>query len=349
MKKTLTLLLASLLVTSSFLASCGKKKNPSSSSSTTSQEITSNVTSQNPVTSSSSSIVPPQSYVEVGEHTLTWINGVGSSYQLVDGGVLPSKANTDDTISFKLALAYGVTVAPTVTINDEELAPIDNVYTFVVKGNTTIKTSNLDINYDEIVEYSSYYLCLGKESFAINEANRLIVDKYPVYSNEQYYIEDIDLEIGDTFKIVNNDDSSVLKNYEKIEGALPTGSLAEDGTFTCTEKGSYAIYIKVTGEETLIYVECYNEREIKITGVEANYTYYVWSWGGDKADTWLPGTLDGTTFTFTLPKRASGFLIAQFEQGLAIEDADWSVKIKQSEDIAPVRGVSSYPVTWKAA
>ena len=36
------------------------------------------------------------------------------------------------------------------------------------------------------------------------EENRFIVDKYPVYSNEQYYFEDIDLNIGDTFKVYDS-------------------------------------------------------------------------------------------------------------------------------------------------
>lgn len=347
MKKTITLLLASLVATTGILASCGKKKtDPSTSSSTSTNEVTSAVTSQT-ITSNPSTTIPPESFVEVGEYTITWINGIGSSYQLVDGGVLPGKANGNDKIEFKLALAYGFEVAPNVTANDVTLTPVDGVYSFVVTGNTTIKAADLDVNYDEVIEYSSYYLQLGSQEFVSKEENRFIVDKYPVYSNEQYYFEDIDLNIGDTFKIYDGENSTVLKDYEKVDGVLPTGSVADDGTFTCTEKGTYAMYIKVTGGETLVYVECYNEREIKITGVEAGYTYYVWSWGGDKANTWLPGVLDGATFTFTLPKRASGFLIVQFNNGLAIEDAGWDVKIKQSEDMAPVKGVSSYPVVWK--
>lgn len=355
MKKTITLLLASLVATTGILAGCGKKKtDPSTSSSnsttsltsTSTNEVTSAVTSQT-ITSNPSTTIPPESFVEVGEYTITWINGIGSSYQLVDGGVLPGKANGNDKIEFKLALAYGFEVAPNVTANDVTLTPVDGVYSFVVTGNTTIKAADLDVNYDEVIEYSSYYLQLGSQEFVNKEENRFIVDKYPVYSNEQYYFEDIDLNIGDTFKVYDSVTSAVLTNYEKVDGVLPTGSVAADGTFTCTEKGTYAMYIKVTGGETLVYVECYNEREIKITGVEAGYTYYVWSWGGEKANTWLPGVLDGTTFTFTLPKRASGFLIAQFNDGLAIEDASWDVKIKQSEDMAPVKGVSSYPVVWK--
>ena len=164
MKKTITLLLASLVATTGILASCGKKKtDPSTSSSnstttTTSistDEVTSAVTSH--TTSNPSTTIPPDSFVEVGEYTITWINGIGSSYQLVDGGVLPGKANGNDKIEFKLALAYGFEVAPTVTANDVTLTPVDGVYSFVVTGNTTIQAADLDVNYDEVIEYSSYY------------------------------------------------------------------------------------------------------------------------------------------------------------------------------------------------
>ncbi|MGN1294952.1 MAG: hypothetical protein ACI4U5_00955 [Bacilli bacterium] len=349
MKKTLTLLLASLVATTGILASCGKKKTETSSSDPSTSETTTSINSQTPATSSSSSTIPPESFVEVGEFSITWINGIGSSYQLLDSGVLPGKANTNETISFTLALAYGVEVAPTVKANDDVLTPVDGVYSFKVTADTVVKTADLDINYKEIVEYSSYYLQLGSQEYENKEENRFIVDKYPVYSNEQYYFENIDLEIGDTFRIYDGETEATLLNYETVDGVLPTGSVAADGTFTCTEKGTYAMYVKVTGDETIVYVECANEREIRITGLESGYTYYVWSWGGDKANTWLDGVLDGTVFTFTLPKRASGFLIAQFNEGLAIEDASWDVKVKQSEDMAPVKGVSSYAVVWKAS
>ena len=234
MKKTITLLLASLVATTGILASCGKKKtDPSTSSSsstlTSTNEVTSAVTSQT-ITSNPSTTIPPDSFVEVGEYTITWINGIGSSYQLVDGGVLPGKANGNDKIEFKLALAYGFEVAPNVTANDVTLTPVDGVYSFVVTGNTTIKAADLDVNYDEVIEYSSYYLQLGSQEFVSKEENRFIVDKYPVYSNEQYYFEDIDLNIGDTFKVYDSVTSTVLTNYEKVDGVLPTGSVAEDGT-----------------------------------------------------------------------------------------------------------------------
>ena len=152
MKKTITLLLASLVATTGILASCGKKKTDPS---TSSNEVTSAVTSQ--TTSNPTSTIPPDSFVEVGEYTITWINGIGSSYQLLDGGVLPGKANGNDKIEFKLALAYGFEVAPNVTANDVTLTPVDGVYSFVVTGNTTIKAADLDVNYDEVIEYSSYY------------------------------------------------------------------------------------------------------------------------------------------------------------------------------------------------
>ena len=153
MKKTITLLLASLVATTGILASCGKKKtDPSTSTNSTntsSNEVTSGVTSQ--TTSNPSTTIPPESFVEVGEYTITWINGIGSSYQLVDGGVLPGKANGNDKIEFKLALAYGFEVAPNVTANDVTLTPVDGVYSFVVTGNTTIKAADLDVNYDEVI------------------------------------------------------------------------------------------------------------------------------------------------------------------------------------------------------
>ena len=108
MKKTIKLLLASLVATTGILAGCGKKKtDPSTSSSTSTSsltststnEVTSAVTSQT-ITSNPSTTIPPDSFVEVGEYTITWINGIGSSYQLVDGGVLPGKANGNDKIEF---------------------------------------------------------------------------------------------------------------------------------------------------------------------------------------------------------------------------------------------------------
>ena len=82
MKKTITLLLASLVATTGILASCGKKKtdpSTSSSNSTTTSistdEVTSAVTSQT-ITSNPSTTIPPESFVEVGEYSITWINGI---------------------------------------------------------------------------------------------------------------------------------------------------------------------------------------------------------------------------------------------------------------------------------
>ena len=68
MKKTITLLLASLVATTGILARCGKKKTDHSTSSnsttTSTNEVTSAVTSQ--TTSNPTSTIPPDSFVEVG-------------------------------------------------------------------------------------------------------------------------------------------------------------------------------------------------------------------------------------------------------------------------------------------
>ncbi len=81
-------------------------------------------------------------YYEEGDFDIKWVNCTDCSYNLADGGTLPSKANNGDEIKFKITYSIFTTGTVTIKVNDIEVKADENgIYTIKISNNTTISAT----------------------------------------------------------------------------------------------------------------------------------------------------------------------------------------------------------------
>lgn len=254
-----------------------------------------------------------QEIPSLGQYTLTWKNGAGSSYVGVND-TLPYVVNLGETIEFKLAYSYFAEGSATVKVDNSTLTPnSEGIYSFTVSGNHTITASDVK-DKEETVDEFAYYISINGEN------TKLVKNTGNV---NEYMITGVALQKGDKVTIVDSDGNS----YNTIKNS----GLGDFTTWEAPYAGSYDFYFDYVNSYTFVAIPADPEAGIidvyfHNTKGWSNVYYYTWGSSGSLA-TW-PGTkIDGEVASgyYKVSIDLSKYTSIIFNNGNGTQTADLSL------------------------